>query len=144
MKAEIKALEENKTWVFTDLPSDKHPIGCKWVYEVKYKYDGSIERYKARLVAKRYTQCERLNFNENFSHVAKITTVRCFLAFAVAKNWFLHGDLDEEVYMSMPPGFGTKGETKVCRLTKSLYGLKQASRQWFSKFSIALVELEFI
>jgi hypothetical protein len=90
MKAEIKALEENNTWVVTDLPFDKHPIGCKWVYKVKYKSDGTIERYKARLVAIGYTQCEGLDYHETFSPVAKMTIVRCFLALAAAKNWFLH------------------------------------------------------
>jgi hypothetical protein len=122
MKAEISALEENNTWIVTDLPPNKHPIGCKWVYKVKHKSNGSVERYKTRLVAKGYTQCEGLNFHETFSPVAKMATVICFLALAAAKNWFLHqldvnnaflhGDLDEEVYMSMPSGFGPKGTQK--------------------------------
>jgi hypothetical protein len=86
MNAEISALEENNTWVVTDLPPNKHLIGCKWVYKVKHKSDGSVERYKARLVAKGYTQCEGLDFLKTFSPVAKMTTVRCFLALVAAKN----------------------------------------------------------
>ena len=137
MDAEIAALEANNTWTITPLPHDKHPVGCKWVYRIKYKADGAIERYKARLVAKGFTQNEGLDYLEIFSPVAKMVSVKCVLAVAAVKGWFLsqldvnnaflHGDLHEEVYMSLPPGFHSKGEhgeQLVCRLNKSLYGIK--------------------
>ncbi|CAM8937311.1 unnamed protein product [Rhodiola kirilowii] len=155
MQKEISALEVNDTWVITDLPQGKTIVDCKWVYKVKFLADGSVERYKARLVAKGFTQVEGLDYQDTFAPVAKMTSVRCLLAVAASRNWtiyqldvnnaFLHGTLDEEVYMKLPPGFYHKEKSKgqVCRLLKSLYGLKQASRQWFAKFSESLLAFGF-
>jgi len=150
---EIKALEDNKTWYFTDLPKGKKPIGCKWIFKIKYKSDGTIERHKARLVAKGYTQLEGIDYIDTFSPVAKLTIMRLLLAIAATKNWylhqldvdnaFLHGNLDEEVYMNPPPGLQVPKPRQVCRLTKSLYGLKQASCQWFARLSSFLISAGF-
>ena len=145
MKAELQALQLNETWQLTPLPPHKTAIGCRWVYKVKHKADGSIERYKARLVAKGYTQMEGLDYLDTFSPVAKLTTVHLLLAVAAMNHWhlrqldvnnaFLHGELEEEVYMQVPPGLTVTNPNLVCRLQRSLYGLKQASRQWFMKLS---------
>lgn len=133
MRSELDALERNNTWELVSLPPDKKPIGCKWVFRINYKSDGTIERYKARLVILGNKQVEGFDYNETFSPVAKMTSVRLFLSVAAIKGWylyqmdvhnaFLHGDLDEEVYMHLPPGFSASGDS-VCRLRKSLYGLR--------------------
>ena len=104
MNTEIKALELNNTWIVVDLPALTHVIGCKWVYKVKLQSDGTLERYKARLVTKGYNQCEGLDYYETFSPVAQLTTMRTLLAVAAVKQWhlhqldvnnaFLHGQLD--------------------------------------------------
>ncbi|GJW31648.1 putative RNA-directed DNA polymerase [Tanacetum coccineum] len=153
MQQEIKALEKNKTWTLEELPEGKRAIDSKWVYKIKYKSNGEVERYKARLVAKGFTQMEGVDYHETFAPVAKLVTVRTLLAVATKKDWiihqldvnnaFLHGDLEEEVYMKIPQGFLKEGETRVCRLRKSLYGLKQASRNWYHKFTSFLLTLNF-
>ena len=153
MEHELQALKANDTWDVVPLPVNKKPIGCKWVYKLKLKSDGSIERFKARLVAKGFTQKYGVDFDETFSPVIKMTTIRCLLALAAQKTWdlhqldvnnaFLHGDLHEEVYMKMPEGVPNPGGY-VCKLKKSIYGLKQASRQWFSKLVQELQTQGFI
>ena len=141
----MQALNDNGTWNLV-LPAGKKVIGCRWVFAVKVNPDGLVVRLKARLVAKGYAQTYGVDYSNTFSHVAKMTSVRLFISLAATYHWdlyqldiknvLLHGDLQEEVYMEQGPGFVAKGEIrKVCRLRKSLYGLKQSLRAWFSKFS---------
>ncbi|RVX07099.1 Retrovirus-related Pol polyprotein from transposon RE1 [Vitis vinifera] len=138
MNEEMKSLQKNETWELVECPPGKKPVGCRWIYTVKYKADGSIERFKARLVAKGYTQTYGIDYTETFAPVAKINTVRVLLSLAANLDWplqqfdvknaFLHGELSEEVYMDLPPGcmVSEKQCQKVCKLKKSLYGLKQS------------------
>ncbi|KAE9589571.1 putative RNA-directed DNA polymerase [Lupinus albus] len=150
IRKELTALNDNKTWIIFHLPSNKRAIGCKWVFKTKHKSDGSIERHKARLVAKGFTQTEGVDFLETFSPVIKMTTIRVIFALAFAYNWhlhqldintaFLHGDLKEEVYMKIPLGVHVKNPKLVCKLQKSIYGLKQASRQWHDKLTGILIQ----
>jgi hypothetical protein len=149
MNAELEALAKTGTWVIVDLPPQVKPIGSKWVYKVKYKADGTVERHKARLVAKGYNQVEGLDYFDTFSPVAKLTTVRILLALASIKQWnlhqldvnnaFLHGDLEEDVYMTILDGVTSTKPGQVCKLLKSLYGLKQASRKWYEKLTSLLI-----
>ncbi|KAL0438075.1 UNVERIFIED_CONTAM: Caffeic acid 3-O-methyltransferase 1 [Sesamum latifolium] len=153
MKAELDALHKNKTWDITPLPKDKRAIGCRWVYKLKLKADGSVDKYKARLVAKGYNQIEGIDYIDSFSPVAKVVTVRILLAIAASKNWllhhvdvnnaFLHGFLEEDIYMEPPEGYQIP-EGNVCRLKRSLYRLKQASRQWNVEFTSKVEAFDFV
>ena len=135
--------------MLTTLPAGKKAVSCKWIFTVKQNPEGKVERYKARLVARGYSQTYGIDYDETFAPVAKMNTVRVLVSCAAnfgwklhqldVKNAFLHGDLKEEVYMEIPPGFGTEQTTgKVCRLKKSLYGLKQSPRAWFDRFRRAV------
>jgi len=143
MTEELAALDRTGTWDIVPLPSGAVPITCKWVFKVKTKSDGSIERYKARLVARGFQQTQGIDYDETFAPVAHMTTVRTLIAVAASSSWtisqmdvknaFLHGDLHEEVYMHPPPGVDAPSG-HVCRLRRALYGLKQAPRAWFERF----------
>ncbi|GJR08422.1 putative RNA-directed DNA polymerase [Tanacetum coccineum] len=114
MNNEMEALNRNNTWDITDLPKGRKHIGCKGIYKVKYKFNGEVERYKARLVAKRYSQKEGIGYAEKFLPMLDVNDA------------FLYGDLMEDVYMSLPEEYFVNGDNRVLKLKKSLYGLKQA------------------
>jgi Reverse transcriptase (RNA-dependent DNA polymerase)/Integrase core domain/gag-polypeptide of LTR copia-type/GAG-pre-integrase domain len=151
MNEELKALEQNNTWDMVELPKGKKPVGCKWVYKIKYNSDGTVERYKARLVAKGFTQTYGIDYQETFAPVAKMNTFRILMSIATNHGWdlfqmdvknaFLQGDLEEEVYMTPPPGYCET--SKVCKLRKAIYGLKQSPRAWYAKLSTFLIEHNF-
>ncbi|KAL4323357.1 hypothetical protein GQ457_11G027870 [Hibiscus cannabinus] len=155
MDEELRAMETNQTWSVVPLPEGKQPIDCKWVYRIKHKSDGSIDRYKARLVAKGFTQIEGIDYTNTFSLVAKMNSFKVLLALAAVHDWnllqldvhnaFLNGCLDEEVYMKLPLGYqaDVKGYNLLCKLHKSIYGLKQASRQWLHAFSKVVLQFGF-
>jgi histone deacetylase 1/2 len=155
MQEEYNALMENKTWTLVPSSSNKNLIDCKWVYRIKHRADGTIDRYKARLVAKGFKQRYGIDYEDTFSPIVKIATIRIVLAIAVSRDWslrqldvknaFLHGVLEEEVYMKQPPGFENPNTPHhICRLDKALYGLKQAPRAWYSRLSAKLQDLGFL
>ncbi|GKC32579.1 retrovirus-related pol polyprotein from transposon TNT 1-94, partial [Tanacetum coccineum] len=138
--------EKNQTWELTDLPEGKNVISLKWIFKTKYLVDGSVQKYKARLVVRGFTQQQGIDYEETFAPMARFETVRIILEIAAQNQWkiyqfdvksaFLNGDLKEEVYVTQPPGFESKTKTvKVLRLNKALNGLKQAPRAWYSKIN---------
>ena len=154
IQEEIKALDHHRTWSITTLPARKRAVGCKWIYNIKFNSEGSIERHKARLVARGFTQIFEVDYKETFIPVVKMNTVRVLLSIVVNKAWsiyqmdvknaFLHGDLEEEVYMKLPPGHPqTHRPDLVCKLHKSIYGLKQSPRAWYAKLSSVLESIGF-
>jgi hypothetical protein len=154
MDEEMAALDKNEAWDLVEFPTGRNPIGNKWVFKKKLNAEGKVEKYKARLVAKGYSQVEGIDFGEIFSPVAKLTSIIFMLSVVVAfdfeveqmdvKTTFLHGDLEEEIYMKQPEGFVVKGKKElVCKMKKSLYGLKQSPRMWYQKFDTYMLGLGF-
>ncbi|PKU87980.1 Retrovirus-related Pol polyprotein from transposon TNT 1-94 [Dendrobium catenatum] len=154
MSEEIEALLKQRTWSLTPPPPGSPVLGCRWTYKIKTNPDGTVNRYKARLVTQGFTQQYGVNYKDTFSPVAKIPTIRLLLIISIHHHWpllqfdvanvFLHGDLNEEVYMKQPQGFVDRAHPNhVCRLHKALYGLKQAPRQWFRKLTEFLLHFGF-
>lgn len=144
MDEEISTIQKNDTWKLTDLPEGKDVVGLKWIFKTKYNSNGEIQRHKAHLVAKGSSQKPGVDYDEVFSPIARMETIRTLLALAAQFSWtvynfdvkstFLNGDIEEEVYVEQPRGYVIEDEEeKVYKLNKALYGLKQASRAWYNR-----------
>lgn len=142
MNQELNSLDRNQTWQLVNRPSDKNVVGCKWVFKRKQDNQGNITEYKARLVAKGFSQVFGQDYDEVYAPVARSASFRLLLNIAARRNLlvhqfdiksaFLNGSLEEEIYMEQPEGF--KSSNQVCKLIKSIYGLKQAARSWNQAF----------
>jgi hypothetical protein len=155
IRSEMESIMVNETWEVIEHPAGCKPIGCKWIFKKKMRLDGTIDKYKARLVAKEFTHKKGEDYFDTYSPMARLTTIRLLIALAAfygmhihlmdVKTTFLNGELEEEIYMEQPDGFVVKGqESKVCRLLKSLYGLKKAPKQWHEKFDQTLTSVGFV
>jgi hypothetical protein len=155
MADEVAALHHTRTWVLVPRPPGVNVVGCKWIFKTKHRPDGSIDKHKARLVARGFTQRHGIDYGDTFSPVVKPATVRLVLSLAVSRGWslrqidvsnaFLHGFLSEDVYMQQPPGFeDDRYPSHVCKLQRALYGLKQSPRAWYARLSALLVDLGFV
>ncbi|KAJ9552799.1 hypothetical protein OSB04_016844 [Centaurea solstitialis] len=154
MKAEMQSMYDNQVWELTDLPQHCKAVGRKWVFKKKTDMDGNVHTFKARLVAKGFTQTHGIDYDETFSPVAMLKSIRILMAISAYFNYeiwqmdvktaFLNGKLTEDVYMEQPEGFeDPKDPNKVCKLLKSIYGLKQASRSWNLHFDERIKEFGF-
>ncbi|KAK1664662.1 hypothetical protein QYE76_052821 [Lolium multiflorum] len=155
MKSEMGSMYDNKVWTLVDLPDSRKAVENKWIFKRKTDADGNVTVYKARLVAKGFRQIQGVDYDETFSPVAKLKSVRILLAIAPffdyeiwqmdVKTAFLNGDIEEELYMVQPKGFvDPKNADKVCKLQRSIYGLKQASRSWNRRFDKVIKDFGFI
>ncbi|GKB27442.1 retrotransposon protein, putative, ty1-copia subclass [Tanacetum coccineum] len=154
MNVEMQSMKDNEVWELVDLPPNGKTVGHKWLFKKKTDMDGAVHTYKARLVAKGFTQTPGIDYEETFSPVADIRAIRILIAIAAfydyeiwqmdVKTAFLNGYLNEEVYMEQPEGFvNQKFPNRVCKLKRSIYGLKQASRQWNKRFDDEIKKFGF-
>ena len=153
MDEEYRSLMVNDTWDLIPLPKGRKLVRCKRVYKNKYASNGSVERLKARLVTKFFSQVKGIDYNETFSPVAKMNSIYLVLSLSALHNWefhqidvnsiFLQGNLQKEIFMEQPPGYVQNNCSLVCHLKKSLYGLKQAPRSWYAKIDSFLLDTGF-
>jgi hypothetical protein len=155
MEDELSSMSSNGVWDLVEIPDGAKRVGCKWVYKTKYDSKGKIERFKARLVAKCFTQRKGIDYTETFSPVSKKDSFQIVMVLVAhydlelhqmdVKTAFLNGGLQENVYMAQPEGFVMEDKEHMrCKLKKSIYGLKQASRQWYLKFDEVIKKFGFI
>ncbi|KAK8972381.1 hypothetical protein V6N11_034273 [Hibiscus sabdariffa] len=151
VQEKLHALEKSATWTITDLPKGIKSVGCKWIFAIEYNSNGNIQCYKAQLMAKVYTQTYGVDFTKTFAPVAKLNIVRLLPSAVVNYDWplhhidvknaFLNGNLEEEVYMWNPLCLKSiGGKNQVCKLNRSLYGLKQSPRAWFERFTNVILQ----
>jgi len=151
MQSEYDSLTAANTWDLVDLPPGRSIVSCKWVFRTKYDAQGNVEKYKARLVARGFTQRHGIDYEETFSPVVRLTSIRTLLSVATqlgyeihqadVSNAYISAELAEEVYMAQPEGYSAGN--KVCRLRRSLYGLKQSGRAWYQKLDSTLLKHGF-
>ena len=153
MKSEMDSMYTHQVWTLVDPPERIKPIGCKWIFKKKMDMEGNVITYKARLVAKGYHKKQRVDYDETFSSVAILKSLRILLTIAAhydyeiwkmdVKTAFLNRNLTKEVYMTQPEGFTSGNGSKVCKHQRSIYGLKQASRSWNIRFDETIKEFGF-
>jgi hypothetical protein len=154
MTEEYQSIMKNDVWDIVLRREGKSVVTSKWIYKIKHAVDGSVEKYKARFVARGFSQVEGIDYEETFAPIARYTSICTIISLAASMGWrvhqmdvktaFLNGEIEEEVYMEQPDGFVThEKESHVCRLKKALYGLKKAPRAWYEKIDGYLMSLGF-
>ena len=152
IKTELATLKQMGTWELANAPKDRKPITNKWVFVKKYNKDGDLQKYKARLVARGFSQIPGMDYNQTFAPIVRLETIRAILALAIENDWeiqqmdvkgaYLNSDLKEEIYMNQPEGFDD-GTSRLCHLIKTIYRLKQSGREWNHKLNTKLTEMGF-